>query len=117
MTTDRQIAFNRDAHRLQVVCWPDARAHQDRRAIDGTCAKNDLTSPNLGRGLAIDVNPNANCLAIFDDDTVDQRLAANLEIGASAPVVLLESVDVIFARDSVARIADHHFAPSRGDCE
>jgi hypothetical protein len=97
MTTDRQIAFNRDAHRLQVVCWPDARAHQDR--------------------LAIDVNPNANCLAIFDDDTVDQRLAANLEIGASAPVVLLESVDVIFARDSVARIADHHFAPSRGDCE
>jgi hypothetical protein len=31
--------------------------------------------------------------------------------------VLPESVDLIFAHDSVARFADHHFAPSRGDCE
>ena len=71
---DRQVALDRDAHRLQLVGGADARTQQYRRAVDGAGAQHDLARADFRAALPFDVNQYAGGPAVPDHEAIDQRV-------------------------------------------
>src|SRR5206468_5472729 len=81
---DRQIALDRDAHRLQLVGGTDARTQQYRRAVDGAGAQHDFARADFQTALSFDVNQYASGPAVLHHDAIDQSVTPDFQVSAAA---------------------------------
>ena len=80
---DRQLLDHRDAHGAQMPGPPDARAHQDRRRVEGAGRQHDQGRAQLAPAVA-GAGAHADRPAAVEQDLVDQGVAANLQIRPAA---------------------------------
>src|SRR5207237_7453456 len=81
---DRQVALDRDPHRLQLVSGADARTQQYRRTVDGAGAQHDLARADFRTALPFDANQHAGGPAVLYHDAIDQRVTPDFQVGAAA---------------------------------
>src|SRR6187551_2887813 len=80
---DRQVALDRNAHRLQFVGGADARTQQYCGAMDGASTQHDLARTDFRAALPFDVNQYAGGSALPDQEAINQRTTADLQICAA----------------------------------
>src|SRR5690606_15702508 len=79
----REVADHRDAEIIEVVLGPDTAAHQNRRAVHGAGAEDDLTAGCHGDHGAVDEFDTDSGLAL-EDHARDVAVAADREVLAVA---------------------------------